>query len=62
VLRRMFGLKRDEMMGGWRELHNEEFHDLYSFPSIISIIKSRILDGCGMCHEWGTRGTHIGCW
>jgi hypothetical protein len=28
-------------MGGWRKLHNEEFRDLYSSPSIIKIIKSR---------------------
>jgi hypothetical protein len=28
-------------MGGWRELHNEELHDLYSLPSIIRMIKSR---------------------
>jgi hypothetical protein len=27
--------------GGWRKLHNEELHDLYSSPSIIRIIKSR---------------------
>jgi hypothetical protein len=25
----------------WRKLHNEELHNLYSFPSIIRIIKSR---------------------
>jgi hypothetical protein len=37
VLRRMFGLKRDEVTGEWRKLHNEEFRDLYSFPSIIRI-------------------------
>jgi hypothetical protein len=24
VLRRIFGTKRDEVMGGWRKLHNEE--------------------------------------
>jgi hypothetical protein len=41
VLRRIFGQKRDEVMGGWRKLHNEELHDLYSSPSIIRIIKSR---------------------
>jgi hypothetical protein len=41
VLRRIFGLKRDEVMGGWRKLHNEELHDLYSSPSIIRIIKAR---------------------
>jgi hypothetical protein len=41
VLRRIFGLKRDELTGGWRKLHNEELHDLYTSPSIIRIIKSR---------------------
>jgi hypothetical protein len=30
VLRRIFGPKRDEMMGEWRKLHNEEHRDLYS--------------------------------
>jgi hypothetical protein len=39
VLRRIFGPKRDEMMGGWRKLHNAELHDLYSSPVIIKIIK-----------------------
>jgi hypothetical protein len=28
-------------MYGWRKLHNEELHNLYSSPSIIRIIKSR---------------------
>jgi hypothetical protein len=41
VLRRIFGPKRDEVTGGWRKLHNEEFHNLYSSPSIIRMIKSR---------------------
>jgi PAS domain-containing protein len=27
VLRRIFGLKRDEMKGGWRSLHNQELHN-----------------------------------
>jgi hypothetical protein len=43
VLRRIFGPKRDEVTEEWRKLHNEEFHDLYSSPSIIRIIKSRRL-------------------
>jgi hypothetical protein len=30
MLRRIFGPKRDEMTGGWRKLHNEELHSLYS--------------------------------
>jgi hypothetical protein len=41
VLRRIFGRKRDEVTGEWRKLHNEELHDLYSSPSIITIIKAR---------------------
>jgi hypothetical protein len=35
VLRRIFGLKRDEMVGSWRNLLNEELHGLHSSPSII---------------------------
>jgi hypothetical protein len=41
VLRRIFGPKRDEVIGGWRKLHNEELRDWYSSPSVILIIKSR---------------------
>jgi hypothetical protein len=35
VLRRIFGSKRDEVTGGWRKLHNEELHNLYSSPSLL---------------------------
>jgi hypothetical protein len=35
VLRCIFEPKRDEMMRGWRGLHNEELHNLYSSLSII---------------------------
>jgi hypothetical protein len=41
VLRRIFGLKRDEVTGEWRRLHNEELYGLYSSPNIIRVIKSR---------------------
>jgi hypothetical protein len=41
VLRRIFGPMRNEVTGGWRKLHNEELHNLYSSPSIIKVIKSR---------------------
>jgi hypothetical protein len=41
VLRRIFGPKRDEVTGGWRKLHSEELHNLYSSQSIIRMIKSR---------------------
>jgi hypothetical protein len=42
VLRRIFGPKMDEMTGGWRKLHNEELHGLYSSPSIVRVIKARM--------------------
>jgi hypothetical protein len=41
VLWRIFGLKRDYMAGGWRKLHNEEFHNLHCSLSIIRMINSR---------------------
>jgi hypothetical protein len=31
VLKGIFGPKRDEMIGGWRKLLNEELHNMYSF-------------------------------
>ena len=34
VLRRVFGLKRDEVTGECRKLHKEELRDLYSLPNI----------------------------
>jgi hypothetical protein len=40
VLRGTVGPKRDEMKGGWRKLHNEELHNLYSLQNIIRMIKS----------------------
>jgi hypothetical protein len=39
VLRSIFGPKREEVAGGWRRLHNEELHNLYTSPSML--IKSR---------------------
>jgi hypothetical protein len=43
VLRRIFGPKRDEVTGEWRKLYNEELHNLYSSPDIISpqVIQSK---------------------
>jgi hypothetical protein len=49
VLSRIFGHKKDEVSEGWRKLHNEELHNLYSSPSIIR-----------MKHKWGRKGMHIG--
>jgi hypothetical protein len=35
VLRGIFGPKRDEVTGEWRNLHKEELNDLYSSPDLI---------------------------
>jgi hypothetical protein len=53
VLRRIFGLKRDEMTGERRKLHNEELHNLYSSPSIIRIIKTRRMRWAGHVARMG---------
>jgi hypothetical protein len=47
VLGRIFGSKRDEVMGIWRKLHNEEFHNLHSSPSLMRMIKSRRMKMAG---------------
>jgi len=47
VLRRIFGPKRDEVIGEWRKVHNEELN-LYSSPNFIRGIKLRRMNGQGM--------------
>jgi hypothetical protein len=44
VLSRMFGPMTDEVTGGWRKLHNETLHDLYSSPNINWMMKSRMIE------------------
>jgi hypothetical protein len=41
VLRRIFGLKREELERGWRRLNKEELHNLYASSNIVRVIKSR---------------------
>jgi hypothetical protein len=41
VLRRIFGPNREEASGGWRRLHKEEIHILYTLPNINRVIRSR---------------------
>ena len=53
VLRRIFGPRRDEVMGEWRRLHNEELNDLYSSPNIARLIKSRRMRWAGHVARMG---------
>jgi hypothetical protein len=55
VLRKIFGPKRDGVTGGWRKLHNEELHNLYSSPCIIRIIKSRMVRWAGHVARMGEK-------
>jgi hypothetical protein len=54
--------QEDEVTGGWRKLHNEEFHNLYSLPSIIKKNKSMKVRYTGHVAQMGRRGMHIGYW
>jgi hypothetical protein len=55
VLSRIFGPKTVDVMGGWRKLHNEELHNLYSSPSIIRMIKSMRMGWAGHVALTGTK-------
>jgi hypothetical protein len=37
---RIFGPKRDEVIGEWRKLRNEEINDLYCSPTVVRVMKS----------------------
>jgi hypothetical protein len=47
VLRRIYGLTRDEVAEDWSKLHNEELDNLYSSPNIIRMIKRRKIQWAG---------------
>jgi hypothetical protein len=53
VVRKIFGPKRDEVTGEWRKLHNEELHNLYSSPNVITQIKSRRMRWAGHVARMG---------
>jgi hypothetical protein len=44
-----------EVTGGWRKLHNEELHNLYSSPSLIRMIKSRRMRWVGHVAQMGAK-------
>jgi hypothetical protein len=55
VLINIFGSKRDEVTGEWRKLHNEMLNYLYCSPTIVWVIKSKIIRCAGHV-AWMGRG------
>jgi len=55
VLRKIFGPKRENVTGESVELHNAEFHDMYSLPNVIS---DKVKEA--LWHKWERRETHMG--
>jgi hypothetical protein len=62
VLRRVLRPKKGEVTGGWKKLHNEELHNLYSSPNIIRMIKSRRMRWTGHVARMGRREMHKEYW
>jgi hypothetical protein len=60
LLSRIFGPKRDEAEGDWREPHNDELHKLNSSPNIIRMFKKRRMRWAGHVARKGRRGMYIG--
>jgi len=58
VLRRIFGPKRDEVMGEQIKQHNKKLNDMYSSPNIVRIRKSRRTTG-GTCSTYGEEERRI---
>jgi hypothetical protein len=48
------------VVGGWKKLHNEELHNLYSNPSIIRMIKSRRMRCVEHIARMGRKRMHVG--
>jgi hypothetical protein len=51
----IFGPAMDAVTGDWRKLHNEDLHNLYSFPSVIRGIKSRRMRWAGHVARMGEK-------
>jgi hypothetical protein len=60
LIHNKFGPKRDEVAGGWRKLHNEELHNLYSSPSIIRMVKSSRMKWTGHVAQMGEKRNAYG--
>jgi hypothetical protein len=62
VLRRIFGLKWDEIIGGSRKSHIKEPHNVYCSPNISIVIKLKKTRWTGHVARMGKEGMPIGYW
>jgi hypothetical protein len=53
VLKGISGTKRDEIIGGWRKLRNEELRNLHPSQNIIRMMKSSRM-------RWAGHAAHLG--
>ena len=62
MLRKIFGLTRDEVTGEWRILADEDLYDLYSTPNIIQVIRQEEYDGWVMWNLRESGEVHTSFW
>jgi hypothetical protein len=55
MLRKTFGLRREEVTGEWRRLHNEQLYDSYSLSDIVRVITKREIIWAGHVVLMGER-------
>jgi hypothetical protein len=62
VLRRISGLRREDVTGEWKKLHNKGPHNVYSSSNIVLVIKSNNeMDGaCSADGVWERRVQDFG--
>jgi hypothetical protein len=59
MLKRVFGPRREEVAEGWKRLHNEKLHNLYTSPNVVMVIKARRMRWTGHVARTGkTRCAH----
>jgi len=56
------GLKREEVIGDWRKLHNQELHDLYLAQNVIWEHRSRRMKWAEIWHVWKKREMNTTIW
>jgi hypothetical protein len=60
VLRKIRVPRRDEIIGGWRKLHNTELHNVNTSPDTTQIMKSRTMKLEGhLARIWKKRNEYM---